>query len=518
NAGYYGGVFDGRYVYFVPYNNGSYHGDVLRYDTQGAFNATGSWAHYDAGYNDGYAGGVFDGRYVYFVPYYNGSYHGDVLRYDTQGAFNAIGSWSHYDAGYNAGYHGGVFDGRYVYFVPFKNGSHHGDVLRYDTQGAFNATGSWSHYDAGYNDGYEGGVFDGRYVYFVPYYNGSYHGDVLRYDTQGAFNATGSWSHYDTGYNAGYHGGLFDGRYVYFVPFNNGSYHGDVLRYDTQGAFDAIGSWSHYDTGYNAGYHGGVFDGSHIYFVPFGNGTHGDVLRYDTAGANSSFKLSYNAQNQSGGFAGAPWGVTFQFASGNTTYTLASNSALDNAAFHHIAVVRNDSTITLYIDGVVKSTLTGVSGSINLSNYDLSVGAYPGAISGYDGYIDELRVSKGIARWSSDFSASLPSAPYLAVKEDMTLTSISKTASATTTNARLIVFEEDVDAITVNTDLKAYVSNNGGSNFYEVTLSEDGNYQSGKRVLSGTVDFGTSGTDMKWRLTTHNNKECRIYGIGYTWR
>ena len=33
-----------------------------------------------------YTGGVFDGRYVYFSPYYNGTQaYGEVLRYDTIG-------------------------------------------------------------------------------------------------------------------------------------------------------------------------------------------------------------------------------------------------------------------------------------------------------------------------------------------------------------------------------------------------------------------------------------------------
>jgi hypothetical protein len=47
----------------------------------------------------GYAGAVFDGRYVYFVPYQNSSgAHGRVLRYDTQAGFSNAASWTAYDA------------------------------------------------------------------------------------------------------------------------------------------------------------------------------------------------------------------------------------------------------------------------------------------------------------------------------------------------------------------------------------------------------------------------------------
>jgi len=72
---YFGAVFDGRYVYFAPqhYERTEAHGIVLRCDTQGGFDDPDSYAAYDAGHTDGlntegYYGAMFDGRYVYFVP------------------------------------------------------------------------------------------------------------------------------------------------------------------------------------------------------------------------------------------------------------------------------------------------------------------------------------------------------------------------------------------------------------------------------------------------------------------
>ncbi|MEE2872485.1 MAG: hypothetical protein VX893_06175, partial [Candidatus Latescibacterota bacterium] len=75
--GYFGAVFDGRYVYFVPEQHGEEgmptHGIVLRYDTHGEFADRSSYSAYDAGETDGlqtrgFYGAIFDGRYVYFVP------------------------------------------------------------------------------------------------------------------------------------------------------------------------------------------------------------------------------------------------------------------------------------------------------------------------------------------------------------------------------------------------------------------------------------------------------------------
>ncbi len=317
--GFLGAVFDGRYVYFVPSHNGTeHHGEVLRYDTNELFTDPCSWATYDPGANgvgtdpDGYYGAVFDGRHVYFVPNYDGSqHHGEVLRYDTNDVFTDPCSWSTYDPGANGvgsdpdGFIGAVFNGRYVYFVPSYNGTEHtGEVLRYDTNEPFTDPCSWSTYDPGANgvgtepDGFAGAVFDGKYIHFAPIRNGSgYHGEVLRYDTNDVFTDPYSWAAYDPGANGvgidpdGYNGAVFDGQYVYFTPsYNGSSYHGEVLRYDTNDVFTDPCSWSTYDPGANgvgtdpAGYIGAVFDGRHVYFVPHhkSSGYHGEVLRFDT--------------------------------------------------------------------------------------------------------------------------------------------------------------------------------------------------------------------------------------------
>lgn len=313
-VGYIGGVFDGRYVYFAPYSNGTPHGEVLRLDTHGDFNSTNAWATYTphahgVGAHVGYYGAVFDGRHVYFCPNADGGgRHGEFLRYDTQSPFGETNSWTAFDPGSQGvgtdpdGYFGGAFDGRFIYFTPGNNGSiWHSEVLRYDTQSAFNATNSWRTFDPTANGvsssrGYVGSVFDGRYVYLVPYYNGaSFFGQVVRYDTQGDFSVPSAWAAFDPGTAGvgsdpdGFIGGVFDGHYVYFVPYNNGSASsGEILRYDVREEFQAADSWTTYDPASNGigtarGFAGGAFDGRHVYFVPYHNGTsyHGEVLRYD---------------------------------------------------------------------------------------------------------------------------------------------------------------------------------------------------------------------------------------------
>lgn len=66
-------------------------------------------------------------------------------------------------------------------------------------------------------------------------------------------------------------------------------------------------------------------------------------------------------------------------------------------AWHHLAIVRSGSTITMYVDGVSAGTTTSTLGS--LSNQVLYIGQNPnGSLSGsqwsFEGYIDELRLIK----------------------------------------------------------------------------------------------------------------------------
>ena len=85
--GYTGTAFDERFLYFSPFQDGTnFHGRVLRYDTNSSFNFNSSWNAYDASNTNGltaagYFGAIFDGRFVYFSPLIvaPGTYDGIVL-------------------------------------------------------------------------------------------------------------------------------------------------------------------------------------------------------------------------------------------------------------------------------------------------------------------------------------------------------------------------------------------------------------------------------------------------------
>jgi hypothetical protein len=319
---YFGGAFDGRYVYYVPIEyigDTTFSGRVVRYDTQANFLTSTAWSAFDlATVNPdaiGFVGAVFDGHYVYFVPAFrdhNGDYSGLVARYDTTASFASAASFDVFDAtAVNAsadGFGGGAFVGQYVYFAPYVGQGGNGHMAtRYDTTASFDTATSWAAFDlttaSATAGGYLGAVFDGRYVYYVP--NGSgLSGLVARFDTKASFGSPAGWTFFDMttvhGLAKGFAGGVFDGRYVYFVPHftnqaggNPGAYSGRVGRYDTQGPFAMASSWSTFDVStVNAlavGFIGGVFDGRYVYLVPAGpGGIQMVTARFDTTAAFTS--------------------------------------------------------------------------------------------------------------------------------------------------------------------------------------------------------------------------------------
>ena len=72
--------------------------------------------------------------------------------------------------------------------------------------------------------------------------------------------------------------------------------------------------------------------------------------------------------------------------------------------WYHIALVRWKGNFSMYVDGSPKISHPNATDIINSSSLDIG--------TNFDGYIDEIRISKGIARWTSNFSSRLPNAEY----------------------------------------------------------------------------------------------------------
>lgn len=102
---------------------------------------------------------------------------------------------------------------------------------------------------------------------------------------------------------------------------------------------------------------------------------------------------------------------------------------------------------------------------------------------------------------------------------NMTLVSNAFTASAVPTQARVAVFIDPQVSITINTDFTAEVSRDGGTTWTAVTLALVSNPVGTVEQYEGTVSISSqpSGTSMKYRLKTLNNKDIDVTGVVFQW-
>lgn len=129
---------------------------------------------------------------------------------------------------------------------------------------------------------------------------------------------------------------------------------------------------------------------------------------------NSSSNFVFFATSESTANAGfVIFAKNLNFSGVVRFFDFVTNSGTNGTAnlavgtWYHLAVVRASGVITFYVDGVASGSFA------NTSNF--SAGAQP-RIGGYspnsqaNGHIDEVRITKGVARYTANFAP--PTAPF----------------------------------------------------------------------------------------------------------
>jgi hypothetical protein len=110
------------------------------------------------------------------------------------------------------------------------------------------------------------------------------------------------------------------------------------------------------------------------------------------------------------GTGGSVYVASFQPTSHTQNFIIYGTTSISDGAWHHLAVVRNGSAQYLFIDGIKQGTDGSFSGTIEADNLGFTIAG--GTAGGYslNGYLAEIRISVGIARWTSNFTP--PTTPY----------------------------------------------------------------------------------------------------------
>jgi len=214
-------------------------------------------------------------------------------------------------------------------------------------------------------------------------------------------------------------------------------------------------------------------------------------------------------------------GLKFEVYDDPSVIITLSGGEITDSDWHHIALCKVADKYGIYKDGTQIAYVQD-SSTLTLSE-DLRIGF--NRFDYFDGNMDEIRIKKSNTFFASPNSDKtdtiiVPTSSH-GNTPNMILISDTFTADSEPSQARIVIFEEDIDAVTLNTDLKVYISRDGGSTWAEVTLSDEGDYDTSKRILVGNVDLSVSGigsgTDMVYKHITGNNKDLKIHGTGLLW-
>ena len=90
--------------------------------------------------------------------------------------------------------------------------------------------------------------------------------------------------------------------------------------------------------------------------------------------------------------------------------TITGTTSLSQNTWYHIALVRNGTTLTLYLNGTSDGSASISTTAIDNNGSNFSIIGSQGSGTEFSGYIDDLRITKGVARYTSNFTA--PTAPF----------------------------------------------------------------------------------------------------------
>ena len=135
---------------------------------------------------------------------------------------------------------------------------------------------------------------------------------------------------------------------------------------------------------------------------------------YVTNTASRTIISKWTTSGQRSWYLGAgTTGFGFYFSTNgtNSTLAIALTAWPSTSTWFHIAVTRSGADLRLFVDGVQQGSTYNISTtSLFNGNGDVTIGDDASTNAGFTGNIDEVRITKGVARYTANFTP--PSAPF----------------------------------------------------------------------------------------------------------
>ena len=94
----------------------------------------------------------------------------------------------------------------------------------------------------------------------------------------------------------------------------------------------------------------------------------------------------------------------FSLYKGGSDIVTTGNNSVETGRWYHVAVTRDSSNVCrIFLDGIVRGSTTSTL-RFGLATGDIRIGAYDASGNSVDGYISNLRILKGTALYTADFT------------------------------------------------------------------------------------------------------------------
>lgn len=167
---------------------------------------------------------------------------------------------------------------------------------------------------------------------------------------------------------------------------------------------------------------------------------------------------------------------------GGSTEYQSNGISLADTNWHHVALIRSGNSLYVALDGTLSSPLSVTGVTVNNVTAKLGVGrAGEYVTSSLNGWIDEFRISKGIARWTSNFTP--PTVAYDSLTQISTATDTVIKIEGTG-SMKTIIGAPKVDA---NTVALWHMEETGGTGAYikDSTANANNGTPTGTTVVNG---------------------------------
>jgi len=134
-------------------------------------------------------------------------------------------------------------------------------------------------------------------------------------------------------------------------------------------------------------------------------------LTANPANANGAYLTDFRANGSTSNFAIGFIGsgaVTKMYAWVNATADITGSATVTLNTWNHVAYVRSGTTVTAYLNGTANGTM---SSSYSQPSTGVAIGSRYTGSEYITGYVDDLRITKGLARYTTTFTpptAALP--------------------------------------------------------------------------------------------------------------